>query len=223
MKFNVLPYQGEAALAIGYGAGMKSSEEFDSQYAASTGNVTVLIGETPNIARIPLFNPTWSGLAAWMKYGFYGARGQHSNGASGAVAAPSSPVPTASPNALRRIATVTAIDPGRQDITDGGSAPCSDGSPGHKLLLRALRDPERHPLTSVVVDTRTMLFCTMAFRLGASSALSLTGAFELHLGDVAGNWLVKDGAADFQLRVLGISSSHTHIVFSNDSFTFPGS
>lgn len=222
MKFDVRPYQGEAELAIGYGAGLTSSEEFDSRYSASTGDVTALIGATPSTVRIPLFNPTWSGIAAWMKYGFDGPPAERSSGASSPAAATPSPLPTASPNALRTIATVTAIDPGGYDITDGGSAACSDGAPGHKLLLRALRDPDRHPLTSVIVDTRTMRFCTMDFRLGASSALSFTGAFELHFGDVAGNWLVKDGVADFHIRVLGISSSHTHIVFSNDSFTFAG-
>ncbi|HEY1884303.1 MAG TPA: hypothetical protein VGG51_14840 [Candidatus Cybelea sp.] len=222
MKFDVRPYHGEARLAIGYGAGMRSSEEFDSQYSASTGDVTTLIGATPSTVRIPLFNPTWNGIAAWMKYGFDGPSAG-SDSSSGKPAATPSPVPTASPNALQTIATVTAIDPGGYEITDGGSAACSDGAPGHKLLLKPLRDPGRHPLTSVIVDTRTMRFCTMDFRLGADSALSFTGAFELHLGDVAGNWLVKDGLADFRIRVLGISSSHTHVVFSNDSFTFSGS
>ncbi|HEX3368777.1 MAG TPA: hypothetical protein VHS56_04300 [Candidatus Cybelea sp.] len=220
MKFDVRPYRGEADLAIGYGTGMKSSEEFDSQYSAATGDVTALIGATPSRVRIPLFNPTWSGIAAWMKYGFDGPPAEHGDSASGAVAATSSPAPTASANALRTIATVTAIDPGGYDITDGGFAACSDGAPGHRLLLKARRDPDHHPLTAVIVDTKTMRFCTMDFRLGASSALSFTGAFELHLGDVAGDWLVKDGTADFQIRVLGISSSHAHIVFSNDGFTF---
>jgi hypothetical protein len=62
--------QGEAELAIGYGGEMKSCEEFDSQYAASAGNVTAMLGATPSMVRIPLFNPTWSGIAGWMKYGF---------------------------------------------------------------------------------------------------------------------------------------------------------
>jgi hypothetical protein len=221
MKFDIRAVKGDAAFAMGYGSGMKSAEAFDSQYSASTGDVTLALEGTPSIVRIPLFNPTWSGMAEWMKYGFYGPSGENGDGPRVAATATPVPVNTESPDVIRTIASVTAIDPGGYDITDGGAAACSGGAAGHKLLLRALRDPDHHPLTSVIVDTKTMRFCTMNFRLGASSALSFTGAFELHLGDVGGNWLVKSGTADFQIRVLGISSSHAHFVFSNGGFSFP--
>lgn len=70
------------------------------------------------------------------------------------------------------------------------------------------------------MDTKSMRFCTMDFRAGASSALSVTGFFELHFGDIGGNWLVQDGTADFYVRALGISAKHTHIVFTNSRFDF---
>jgi hypothetical protein len=222
MKFDVTPYKGEAALAVGYGSGMHSSQQFDSSYTRSNDRIVATIEQKPTLVRIPMFNPTWSGIAGWMKYGFYGPAGD-SAPTTASTAAPQTPSPSPSPATAepRTIASVTAIDPGGYSITDGGSAPCEGGTPGHKLLLRALRDPEAHPLTSVVIAPASMRFCTMDFRLGASSALSFAGTFALHLGDVGGNWLVTDGTADFFIRMLGISASHTRISFGYSNFAFP--
>jgi len=213
-KIDVSSYQGQLVFALGYGASMRRSVDFDAKYNAAEGILAQLNGKD-TVVRMPLFNPTWGGVADWMKYGFYGP----DQGSAPTTPTPS-PIPTATADALSTIATVRALNPGSYSITDGGAATCSDGTPGHKLLLRALRNPDTHPLTSVVVDAQNTRFCIMDFRLGASSALSFTGFFQLDLRSVGNYWLVTDGTADFLIRALGIRTSNTHLVFSNTSFVF---
>ncbi len=171
--------------------------------------VSVALDGAQKHVETPIFNPTWSGVEAWMKYGFDGPPPGDAIGQTSAA-----PSPTPNPHSPKTIAVVAAVDPGAYHIADGGSARCANGAPGHRLLLYALSKPEIHPLTSVVVDQATMRFCTMDFRMGAASGLSFTGAFELHLGAVGPYWLVQDGTADFQVRVLGLSAQHSRIAFA---------
>ncbi len=206
MKFAFAPSLGELQFAVGYGAGMHPEADLDARYDPASDRVSADQNGHAYLVRIPLFNPTWAGIAAWMKYGFYGP-------SADAPTAPGSPTPAPSPNAMRTIAEVVAVSPGAYQIDDGGAATCKNGDAGHKILLRALTDPETHPLTSVVVDVRSMRFCTMDFRLGASSALSFTGFFELNWGTVGSAWQVTDGTADFLIRALGFAAKRTHMVF----------
>lgn len=215
MKFALVPDKDVARLAIGYGRDMRNALDIQASYASQTGVQVTQDGATHHVSA-PIFNPTWSGIEDWMRYGF---DGPPAGSAHVAVTA----APTATPDTLAppTIAVVAAVDPGAYSITDGGAATCEDRRPGRRLLLHALSKPDIHPLTSVVIDESTKRFCTMSFRLGASSALSLTGAFELHLGAVGEYWLITDGTADFQVRLLGISAQHSRIAFSYGDFTFP--
>jgi hypothetical protein len=183
MRFVLVPVNDEARLAIGYGKGMRNALDIEASHALQTG-VQITQGGAPRHVSAPIFNPTWSGVEDWMKYGFDGPP-------AGSAHAAVAPAPTATPDASAppSIAFVTAVDPGAYGIADGGAATCcEDGRPGHRLLLRALSNAEIHPLVSVVIDESTQRFCTMSFRMGAASALSLTGAFELHLGAVGKYW-----------------------------------
>ncbi len=214
MKFGLLHDQDETVLGMGYGKDMHNALDIAASYASQTGVRVTLDGVARHVSS-PIFNPTWSGIEDWMKYGFDGPPGK-------SLDTPVRATPTAPPDATAppTIAVVAAADPGAYRITDGGITSCEGGRPGHRLLFHALWNPDIHPLTSVVIEESTQRFCTMSFRLGASSALSFTGTFELHLGAVSEYWLVTDGTADFQFRVLGISTQHSHIAFGYTDFNF---
>lgn len=213
MKFELLPVDGKMEFAVGYGKDFVNSMNLNGTYVAGEG-VRIERATKALPATQPIFNPTWSGVALWMKHGF-------DFGQDPAPVATPAPASATTPSPLKIITTVTAVDPGAYRISDGGPAPCANGEPGHRLLLRALSDPQTHPLTSVVVDTRSMRFCTMQFRYGSPSALSLTADFQLHLGAIGDYWMVTDGTIDVQARALGVRALHSHIAFRYDDFAFP--
>ncbi len=155
-----------------------------------------------------MLDPTWGGVSDWLRYGFHGVQTDEQRNFV------ATPRPSPTPDDMRTIAVVRATDPGAYRIRNGGGAMCHDGSPGHKLLLQALRDPETHPLTSVVIDVRSLTFCTMDLRFGQSSALSFTGFFELHRAGVGPYREVIDGTADFFIRALGISAKRVRMAFA---------
>ena len=216
MRFLIAPSHGEAQFAIGYGRDMRTAQDVPVCFDAATHGVQLQFDKGSYRIRVAMFNATWYGIEDWLKYGFDGAPPDAPN----AVAAPAPKPSPAATDGPQTIAVVSAVDPGAYTISDGGQVACSDGAPGHRLLLRALRDPDRHPLTSVVVDSGSMRFCTMDFRMGAPGALSLTGQFEVHFRAVGPYWLAHDGTADFEARALGTSAQHSHITFAYDNFVF---
>jgi hypothetical protein len=213
MKMLLDSIDGRGELAVGYGKSFTDALNLTGAYDAKSG-VRVDQGSAAYAVSQPIFNPTWSGVQQWMTHGFDFAD-------QPVTTATTQPSPSPTPDTLKTIATVTAIDPGAYHISDGGAASCAYGAPGHRLLLRALGDPQTHPLTSVVVDTQTMRFCTMNFRYGSPSAMSLTASFTLNLGPVQRYWMITDGTIDVQARALGISVVHSHITFAYNDVTVP--
>lgn len=168
----------------------------------------------------PLFDPTWTGMHSWLKYGVQGAPAQ--SGPSG----PSAP-PTAAPSSvpsITEIAYVTAVSAGAYNVSDAGSDKCSNGDSGYKAHLSPRSDPSAHPLTDVVIDTQTRRFCSMRFALrGGSGALNTTGFVELHFGQVGNYWLVTDGLSDIEARVFGLGFRHASITFTHANLVMPAS
>ena len=216
MRFSLTPYGEDLQPIVSFGDAGGSPIDLRGPYRFSSGTVTMRQDTKTYYVRVPMFDPTWGGIAQWMRYGFYGPTDDEARAMANRI-----PISTPKPPDLHTIAVIRAIAPSAYRISDGGAALCHDGSPGHKLVMQAIRNPEKNPLTGVVVDVKSLRLCTMDFRLGANSALSFTGSFELHLNSVGPYWLVTDGDADFAIRALGISAEHSHIGFTYSDFTFP--
>ncbi len=221
LTFHVTPYHThEAWLGLGLGDG-SAPHSWQSDHRASTDTTVILTGDGERLRALsPLYDPTWDGANDWMRYGVFSAAQPpydpqpHTQG---------SPVPQVMPSdsTIKTIAVVSVMGAKFYRIDDGGRAACPNGAPGHALRLSAIRDPDLHPLTGVIVDVASSRFCSMQFRIGNGSALGLTGSSELHFNDVGGYWMTTDGTTTFLVRVLGIGVKKAVLHFSYHDVTFP--
>jgi len=211
-----------ASFAVIFGRSTNLETSWLGRYRAQDNrSMIVQDGKPPLIVSSPLFNPTWLGANDWLKNGLFSE-------SPDAQATPTplstiAPTATSSPEDIRVIGRVVAVNSKDYIITRGPSESCpGDTAASDHLHLVAKNNAEAHPLTDVVVNSAG-LFCTMRFSLGARSALSFRGAFRLDFGMVDKFWLVRSGTADFAIRALGISTLRSHVVFSYLDYDVPPS
>lgn len=205
-----------AAFSVGWGRGMHHDLQTQGEYSLS-GNAAAIRESDGTYCRddAALFKPAWAAMHDWMTYGI--------------SQPPSSPphrapegAPTNAPG-LHTIASVTALAPAAYDVFERGAATCPSGTPGHALHLIARSDPDKHPLTDVVIETRTMRFCSMRFRL-VNAVVAGTGAkgdMTVDFGENNGYWSVTHGYAVVSLRMLGVSLKHFSLDLSYADMQYP--
>ncbi|HVA28231.1 MAG TPA: hypothetical protein VNF68_08630 [Candidatus Baltobacteraceae bacterium] len=175
----------------------------------------VLDGERRYVSARPLFDPTWFGAYRALRDGMLG----YQNAAvprTSLTVAQATPTPDAG---LHTIATVSVIGPGIYRVEDRGPKACSNGDPGHALHLVSRRRDPRRQLTDVVVDLRSMRFCTI--RYSWNEALWFNGVVEQQYADVGGYWVVTAGSLDGKLRILGIPTHRFNWQYRVSDITFP--
>jgi hypothetical protein len=160
------------------------------------------------------FDPTWFGAYRALRDGMLGYQNVAPPRQSLTVAAP---VPTSDPQ-LKTIASVSVMGPGIYIVTDRGPAVCANGDAGHALHLTPRRRDPRRQLTDVVVDLRSMRFCTVRFTW---SAWSFTSIVEQRYANVGGYWIVSDGSIDGTFRTFGIATHHFVWTYRLTGVSFP--
>jgi hypothetical protein len=164
--------------------------------------------------RSPLFNPTWNGVADWIRYGLNGRP-------DSATATPS---PTPAPNNLPVIGAVRAMGVAFYDVSDAGTATCANGDSAHRVHLIARNNPLDHPLTDAVIDERTNRLCFVRFEMRQSVvAVGYTNTIELNIADVNGESLVRNGTIQFTLRAMGFGVRRVTMTFAYNKVEFPAS
>ena len=154
-----------------------------------------------------LFNPTWTGVYDWLRFGIEGRPfGQR-------LSAQPSPAPNTQ---LKTIGMVTALGPSSYRIRAANPALCPGGQQGRHLELAARNgDVRMHPLTDVTIDRAAMQFCSMRFHVPAEGG---TAFAVLHFGTVNGYWMTTSVDTDFrgfgQFGIGGRRSSW-HITYDN--------
>jgi len=212
---------GKASLLIGIGSAYKDHASWSTDLSEAGDAKVIADGKPPLIADSPLFNPTWTGVYDWIRYGIDGAP-------QSKVVIAATPVPSPSPVAdsgleLASIGIVQAISVAFYDVSDDGPATCPAGSVGEHYHLRAYANPEAHPVTDMTIDRALDRICAVKFNVGKSSALSLTGSYELDFADISGYWLVTKGHGDFLYRLFGLGAKRSSIDFTYSDFTVSGS
>lgn len=162
---------------------------------------------------LALLKPAWPAVHDWMRYGLDN---------------PPPASPTAAPRAasqqrLHTIATITSVAPAAYLISERGPQACPDGSGGYALHLIARHDPDANPLTDVVVQTRTMRFCMMRFRLvnATAAGTGVRGDMTISFGDNAGYWTVNQGHAVMSLRLFGAQFKQFSLDLTYSKVAYP--
>jgi hypothetical protein len=165
--------------------------------------------------RSPIFDPTWSGIEDWMRYGIDGRP---------ADASPSpgpSAVHVAEPTQIPEIAAVTAMGVAYYHVFDGGAGSCENGDPGHRVHLVAWRDPQSHPLTDATIDLTTQMLCEVRFGVHQSGVLGVTGDIALDLGTEHDLSVVESEQFDLTVRVLGFAAKRVVATANYTDFATP--
>jgi len=173
----------------------------------------------------PFLNATWRGVDELIRWGFVGkpAPAQQPAQALQPATAPQ-PAATIDPQSnLPVIAVVSSLSPDAYRVEDFGAARCSNGDPGHMVLLTAKRDPLRYPVSAAVVNMRTGDLCMVRFGArvyGVAGLVGATGDAELDLAQVNGYEMVQDEHVAINLRAAGIAVKRLDfdIAFSNYGF-----
>jgi hypothetical protein len=191
----------------------ESDVVFPAAYRKSDDLTSVKTPQGPwGTIRSPLFNPTWNGIADWIRYGL--------NGRPDTTTATPSPTPAA--NDLRVIGAVRAMGVAFYDVTDAGTATCANGDSAHRVHLIARNHPLDHPLTDAVIDERTNRICFVRFEMRQSVvAAGYTNTIELNIADVNGEPLVRSGTIQFMLRAMGFGVRRVTMTFAYDNVEFP--
>jgi pimeloyl-ACP methyl ester carboxylesterase len=138
--------------------------------------------------------------------------------------APAPSEPPASPGpALQTIGTVVALGPGIYNVEDRGDQACSNGDPGHALHLWSRTNNPRHTLSDVVIDLRSLRFCSVRFAVHDGGVNGGTVVIEEHFADIGGYWLQTDGFLEGTARIAGIKALHGVWRFRLSDFAFPAS
>jgi hypothetical protein len=132
--------------------------------------------------------------------------------------------PAASPGpVLKTIGTVVALGPGIYNVEGRGAAACPNGDPGHALHLWSRTNNPRQTLSDVVIELRSMRFCTIRFGVRGGAGVGGTAVYEQHFADVGGYWIMTDGLVDVTARVAGIAAGHGVWRYRLSDFAFPNS
>lgn len=204
-------------LFLRFGQGYMGVSDEDFFVRIDRGQVDYHIslpGRRIAFARLPLFNATWQGIDAWIRFGFEGDP-------STATPAPATPGPSTN---LHVIAVVTSFGLAFYDASDGGTGTCANGDAAHLIRLAPRGDPMEHPLREVTIDDVTGLFCTMHFVAPAVadpgvSALAYVG---LHLGEIGGYYLVQNENIDLVGTAARGYYQHVSATLTFDDFSFSG-
>jgi hypothetical protein len=152
------------------------------------------------VSQRSFFDPTWYGAFRALRDGliFY-------QDVEPPLSTAATPAPMQTPD-LRTIAVVRVLGAPIYRAADAGPARCSNGDPGHALHLVSRDRVPQHQLTEVVVDLRSMRFCSMRF--GMRDGSGFRGFVEEHYADVGGYWLQTDGVLDATERAFGFATHH---------------
>ncbi len=167
---------------------------------------------TEGLSHSPFYDPTWSGMQSWLRYGLQGAPVRSA-----------APAPEATDAAsTQALVSVKAFTVAFYRLEDNGDAVCPDGSPGRAIHMKAYRDLDAHPLSDVIINTQSGRFCTMRFHLYVPGAVSFTGFVELHLRDVDRFCLATDGSVEGDVNdIVAAQTRHARIEFTRSAFAFP--
>lgn len=212
MRINLAPYDGYGTLYLSIGAGA-SSAMWRTDYRPAERRIVLETGNgTKLLALSPIFNPTWQGAYDWVRYGLQGAPARR----------PTEAVPQPPGTAqLKTIAIVSALSPGAYYVEDAGAQACPGGEPGRHLHLKPRFDPANHPLSDVVVDSKSERFCSMRFTLQSSGLVyAMNGWMELHFGQVGAYWLVTGGNGNIGMQFFGQQYKSSPIAFSYSNLAF---
>lgn len=135
------------------------------------------------------------------------------------------PAPSETPAgpALQIIGTVVALGPGIYNVEDRGDQACSNGDPGHALHLWSRTNNPRQTLTDVVIDLRSLRFCSVRFAVHGGGVMGGTVVIEEHFADIGGYWVQTDGFLEGTARIAGIRALHGVWRYRMSDFQFPAS
>ena len=213
---------GLAALHIETRTSTMEPQSWSVVHRGSDGMSTITLEDGSRaLTPFAIFDPTWNGVYQWVRHGLVAVEFPEMGEDDDSTQV--SPAPGKTPPPL--IAVVQAIGTGFYRIEDGGPAMCVDGRPGHFLRTIARSDPGTHALTGVVIDTASMRFCSMMFheklQTPKNKSASMTFDLALHLGDVDGYYLVRDGMLNGNARAFFVFRLPMNTIFTYDDFTFP--
>lgn len=198
---------------LSFGSGLAPTV-WDVKHRTLDYESEVIDGNHRYVSERPFFDPTWFGAYRALRDGMLGYQNAAAPRTGLAI---TQAAPTPDPN-LKTIGTVSVIGSGIYAVQDRGSATCSNGDPGRAMHLVSRERNPRHQLTDVVVDLRSMRFCTIRYYL---NAWFLRSAVEQHYADVGGYWVVTDGFLDGSESALGISMHHFLWRYRLTNETFP--
>lgn len=164
------------------------------------------------ITQRSFFDPTWYGSYRALRDGMLGYQDVEAPVSSYATPGPSEP------STLKTIAVEKVMGPSIYDVQDAGTATCSNGDPGHALHLVPIERDPRRQLTDVVVDIRSMRFCSIRYSWTNGD---FHGVVEQHYADVGGWWMQTDGSIDGTLKSFGISMHRGVWRYQLTGMTFP--
>ncbi|HET9030062.1 MAG TPA: hypothetical protein VFN49_07795 [Candidatus Aquilonibacter sp.] len=204
--------KGPAFVGFAVGHSKPSPPDFHAAYRDADGLTGVETPQGWGTVRSPMFDPTWTGVSDWMRYGFDGR--PESTGTPAPRATPSPKEPPV-------IVTVSAMGVAYYNVTDEGAATCANGDAGHRVHLIARRDPQAHPLTDAVIDMRTQQLCGVRFGFRQSGPLSASGVIDLDLAAIDGTMLVTRERAQFNVHLLAIPLKPIVAEMRYGDFAFP--
>lgn len=195
-RFSILNDKEKRRLGVEWELGRSGDpQDFAATYHAGDHAVFLNLDSTWSKMPSPIFNPTWSGVADWIRFGAFG---------NAHYDATPSPMETSSPDAAPTIATVRAFGVAYYDVRDAGSQMCANGHAGHAVHLIAHEAPKDHPLTHAVVDTSNNQICEVEFGFRQTGPISATGQMTLNIALVGGTPLVTSERVVFNAHALGI-------------------
>ena len=206
---------GLASLTVGLGGGYNN----EASWATDVADPETFIISVAHNKRIPatqpVLKPTWDGALEMLKYGFDGDAALQKTQGDQVSKPADSPAPDAQggPPALSVIGHIEAIGTRYYRVEDAGSALCPTNAPGKHLHLTPWRDSSKYPLTDIVVELSTKRICSMRFNIGAASALSLTGTYQVRFGQVGDYWLINGSDASMLYRIFGIGAKRASLDF----------
>lgn len=199
-------------LTVG-GKGGDHDAIYEAAYRGSDHLVSLKDRTKHTVLRDPIFNPTWSGIDALVRYGWGGAP---------AAAPPATRAEIDPQSHLPVIAVVSSLGAGNYNVQDEGAAACANGHPGHMVHLIARKDPMKYPLTDATIDVQTMRLCMLRFGVKYSVvAASATALVEYNLADENGYYLVSSARFDMAGRALAMRVMHITGTMAYSEFAVP--
>ncbi|MHB8462106.1 MAG: hypothetical protein ACYDA1_05635 [Vulcanimicrobiaceae bacterium] len=215
------PKTQELAFSITVGPNENPHTLYSAAYSVVENQSAVTLNSKPlGLTHIAMFDPTWQGVYDWLLYGF---GGQPYQSAKAVLTKKPLAQPTSTPSPLHTIAVIRAMSSAIYRVRDEGAATCPNGDSGHMLHTIARRDADAHPLTDVVVDLHSGVFCSLRFGVKQSGMMGLTGYVEEHFSKVGPYWLATDVQFVSDLRLMGIAMRHLTVNIAYSDLKFPTS